>query len=220
MSRPTSLWAGWLQSLRQPASASFLALACSLVPVACLAQSPAANFADTVDSALQSPAADNAKSPAAGDVEAPPPVVEQQPIPISTAVHTESSDGKVRLVFDLSAPVPATAFVLADPRRVVVDLPDVDFEIDPQVGLPSRSPRPAAPAPRRHRRISAGIPHRGFPVRASFAPGRSRIVIDLAAPARIERAASEPISRQWAAFRDRAGAHRRSIICGCGAKQL
>lgn len=160
-----------------------LAAACWTVPVAASAQTTAGNSFDTT--MRLRPTAEDVPSMGADPNSAPA----QPSIPIASAVHVESSGDSVRLVFDLSAAVPATAFVLADPKRVVVDLPEVDFEIDPQGGLPAK------PALRR-------VPGKGQPARRPaaliaayrfglFAPGRSRIVIDVAAPVRIAQAASE-----------------------------
>ena len=39
-----------------------------------------------------------------------------------------------RLSFDLSGPVESRARALAEPERIVIDLPEVDFHIDPAVG--------------------------------------------------------------------------------------
>lgn len=83
------------------------------------------------------------------------------------------------LEFDLSGAVEAKAFVLADPDRVVVDLPDMAFRIEAE-------------------RRGAG---KGL-VRAyrygQFAPGRARVVIDLAKPAKIVAAEATTFSRDGA----------------------
>ena len=88
------------------------------------------------------------------------------------AARIEQSGDRAKLIFELSAPVDATAFVLADPDRVIVDLPQTDFALDPETGK------------------AADPPHRKTGLIASFrfgqlAPGKSRIVIDLRAPARV-----------------------------------
>ncbi len=88
---------------------------------------------------------------------------------------------KADLAFDLSAPVAPTAYVLADPDRVIVDLPETNF-----LAAPSDA-KFSATKPGRNRRHQADLV-------ASYrfglvAPGRSRIVVDLAAPARILSAA-------------------------------
>jgi len=141
--------------------------ACALVPAAASAQVATSN-------AAAAPRPESSPAP--------------ESIPVAWAAHTEASGDRVRLVFDLSAPVEAKAFVLADPRRAVVDLPEVDFAIDPQVGLP-----PAAAGARGKTQPGPGrAPALVTAYRFGlFAPGRSRIVIDLSAPARVERAESE-----------------------------
>lgn len=80
------------------------------------------------------------------------------------------------LEFDLSRAVEASAFVLADPDRVVVELPDVAFRIEGD------------------RRAAAKGVVRSFRY-GQFAPGRTRVVIDLARPAKILRAESATFSR-------------------------
>jgi N-acetylmuramoyl-L-alanine amidase len=114
-----------------------------------------------------------------------------QAVPVASAVHADLKGDQARLVFDLSAPVQADAFVLANPMRVVVDLPEVNFELDPQIGQPAA----AVPRHARGKPPSAAAPGPAALIAAYrfglFAPGRSRIVIDLSAPVRIEQAASE-----------------------------
>ncbi|BGE85884.1 hypothetical protein Ms3S1_23200 [Methylosinus sp. 3S-1] len=95
------------------------------------------------------------------------------------AARLEQKNGRARLIFETSAAVAATAFAVADPPRIVVDLPEIAFRIDPGVGQGAAS--------RRHE--PAGLV-RSFRF-GQFAPGRSRIVVDLARPAAIVRAESE-----------------------------
>src|SRR5271166_6903357 len=61
------------------------------------------------------------------------------------AVRAEAGDlddsgDHARLIFELSAPIDAAAFVLADPDRVIVDAPQVEFMIDPEIG---KAPAPS-----------------------------------------------------------------------------
>ncbi len=78
-----------------------------------------------------------------------------------------------------------------DPNRVVIDLPEVDFRIDPQAG--NAATRAASPGPKRRHQQAADVSGLIASYRFGlFAAGKSRIVIDLAGPARILRAASEP----------------------------
>ncbi|MEW6438077.1 MAG: N-acetylmuramoyl-L-alanine amidase [Pseudomonadota bacterium] len=95
--------------------------------------------------------------------------------------HLDNAAERAELSFALSAPVKATSFVLAAPDRIVVELPQVEF-----------APAPADAGQVRHRRAGADKP--GGLVASYrfglFAPGKSRIVIDLTAPARVLRATS------------------------------
>jgi N-acetylmuramoyl-L-alanine amidase len=103
---------------------------------------------------------------------------------VASSVSFENGADRAKLSFDLTQPVAATSFVLAAPDRIVVDLPDVDFHIDPQVGAgKSAYGRPGGG-------LSPGLVA-SFRF-GHFAPGKSRIVIDLAAPARVLRAIAEP----------------------------
>src|ERR1700732_530984 len=52
----------------------------------------------------------------------------------ANGARIEQSGDHAKLIFALSAPLDATAFVLADPDRVIVDLPQIDFALDPQAG--------------------------------------------------------------------------------------
>lgn len=109
--------------------------------------------------------------------------------PVADAVSLDDGAERAVLRFDLSAPVDASAFVLAKPDRVVVDLPETDFRINPDAG--------EGASPDHHRAIVHGQPAAAFHgLIASyrfglFAPGKSRIVIDLSGPARILRATSD-----------------------------
>ncbi len=94
--------------------------------------------------------------------------------PVSAiASHVEKSGDRSLLVFDLTGTVPLSARPVANPPRIVVDLPEVAFRLDPAEGR-------AAAGSKLIRSYRYG----------QFAPGRTRVVIDLAAPARIVRAES------------------------------
>lgn len=100
--------------------------------------------------------------------------------PAATAATIERSAASARLVFEMNLPVAVKAFVLAEPDRVIVDLPEIGFLLNPSAGrLPAPARNEAQPL------VSA------FRF-GQFAIGRSRIVIDLAGPARIARADVEP----------------------------
>lgn len=91
----------------------------------------------------------------------------------ATASRIETAGDRTRLTFDLTGAAPVKAFAVADPPRIIVDLPEVAFRIAAQ---------PPVPANRVIRSYRFGL----------FAPGRSRVVIELAAPAKILQAATEP----------------------------
>ncbi|GEP06275.1 N-acetylmuramoyl-L-alanine amidase [Methylobacterium oxalidis] len=86
-----------------------------------------------------------------------------------------AASGTTKLTFTLSKPVEARAFVMERPDRVVIDLAEVNFQLDPESG--------------RHREGLIQSYRYGL-----FAPGRSRIVIDLTGPATVARteAAARP----------------------------
>jgi N-acetylmuramoyl-L-alanine amidase len=99
-------------------------------------------------------------------------------LPVVVGVHASQDVGAAKLVFDLSRPVDAGSFALTSPNRIVVDLPEVNFQLDPSVG----------------RLGAAG----DAPLVKSFrfgllAPGKSRIVIDLAREACPAEVSTKPI---------------------------
>ena len=106
--------------------------------------------------------------------DAPAPVA---PVAVSAKLVEE---GKIaRLTFDLSSSIQAHAFALADPDRIVVDIPEVNFQVDPAIGRPHR--------------------HQSGAIVQSFrfgmlGPGKSRIVIDLGQKACIEKLVVQPIA--------------------------
>lgn len=98
--------------------------------------------------------------------------------PAATAAVVEQTGEHARLIFEVSTAFQPAAFVLADPLRAVVDLPQTDFALPPETGKPETL---------RHRKSGLITAFRF----GEIVPGRSRIVIDLAAPAKILRAACE-----------------------------
>lgn len=92
------------------------------------------------------------------------------------ASRVETAADHSLLIFELTGAVTPTAHVVANPARVLLDLPEVAFRIDPREGR----------APAGSRLVKS---YRY----GQFAPGRSRVVVDLAGPARIVRASSEPM---------------------------
>jgi N-acetylmuramoyl-L-alanine amidase len=104
---------------------------------------------------------------------------------VASSAALQQTEEFARLTFDLSGPVTPGVFALADPDRIIVDLPAVDFRLDPQVGHVV----PAAVL-RHHPGHAAEALVTSFRF-GLLAPGRSRVVIDLSAPARVVRASAE-----------------------------
>jgi N-acetylmuramoyl-L-alanine amidase len=132
--------------------------------------------------------------PCAAQMRPPATVTSSAPAPVADGVDLVTLGDVTRLVFDLTAPVTAQAYVLADPDRVIVDLPEVNFQIDPARGL-----APAARAASM-RKQGKGVPSAAGALAGSVAsyrfglvaPGKSRVVIDLSGPVRIQRVANDP----------------------------
>ncbi|HSI42639.1 MAG TPA: N-acetylmuramoyl-L-alanine amidase [Xanthobacteraceae bacterium] len=102
-----------------------------------------------------------------------------EPVPaVATDARLVGDGERTRLVVDLSRVVTLDAFTLADPYRVVVDIPDIAFSLPAATGQEGRG------------LVSAyrfGL----------FAPRRGRLVIDANAPVAIDRAfVLEPIDDQ------------------------
>jgi N-acetylmuramoyl-L-alanine amidase len=89
--------------------------------------------------------------------------------PIAHAVRVGGDETQTRLVIDFSHKVDIRAFTLANPYRVVIDMPQVAFQFPARTGESGRGLIKA---------FRFGL----------VMQGGSRIVIDLAKPARIERA--------------------------------
>jgi N-acetylmuramoyl-L-alanine amidase len=95
----------------------------------------------------------------------PPPAGE---FPAATDVRLGGDDAQTRFVVDLSQKIDVRAFALANPYRVVIDMPQVAFQF----------------------RAKTGESGRGLVKAFRFGlvmPGGSRMVLDLAAPARIDK---------------------------------
>jgi N-acetylmuramoyl-L-alanine amidase len=101
--------------------------------------------------------------------------------PVAVAARLVEADDAAKLTFDLSAPIEGRAFAMADPDRIVIDVPEVNFQIDPAVGRGTQG-----------RALGQIVKSFRFGL---LAPGKSRIVIDLAGPARIERVSTIAIAR-------------------------
>ena len=88
--------------------------------------------------------------------------------PVAAAAHLVDDGARARLSFDLSAPLSARAREIVNPDRIVLDMPEVDFRMAPQVGRVV-----AAHADALVKAFRFGL----------FGPGKARVVIDLARPA-------------------------------------
>ena len=99
-------------------------------------------------------------------------------LPVATEARLGGDSGRTRLVVDLSRPMEINAFTLADPYRVVVDLPQVTFQLPARTGESGRGLIKA---------FRYGL----------VMQGGSRIVVDAAGPVRIDKAfVLEPVDNQ------------------------
>jgi N-acetylmuramoyl-L-alanine amidase len=106
-------------------------------------------------------------------------------VPLALSVRQDVAEHQTRLIFALGACVTADAHVLENPARAIVDTPEVNFQIDPQVGR-----KPAERGRRRAHRAAPAVasPEGGLIASYRFgrlSPGKSRIVVDLTGPAEI-----------------------------------
>jgi N-acetylmuramoyl-L-alanine amidase len=105
-------------------------------------------------------------APSAAQTEARAPL---GPFPVATDTRVGGDDGLTRFVMDFSRKVDLRAFTLADPYRVVIDLPQVTFNLPPKTGETGRGLIKA---------FRFGL----------VMQGGSRIVLDVGKPVRIEKA--------------------------------
>ena len=89
--------------------------------------------------------------------------------PVATDTRVGGDDAQTRFVMDFSHKVELRAFTLADPYRVVIDLPQVTFKLPPKTGETGRGLVKA---------FRFGL----------VMQGGSRIVIDVDKPVRIDKA--------------------------------
>jgi len=97
--------------------------------------------------------------------------------PVAVGARLAQDPDGARLVFDLSRPVEARVYALSSPDRIIVELPEVNFQLDPSVG----------------RAASGGAALVKAFRFGQLAPGKSRIVIDLQRPACPTQVGSKPI---------------------------
>ena len=89
--------------------------------------------------------------------------------PVATDTRVGGDDAQTRFVMDFSQKVDVRAFTLADPYRVVIDLPQVTFKLPPKAGENGRGLVKA---------FRYGL----------VMQGGSRIVMDVTKPVRIDKA--------------------------------
>ena len=106
-------------------------------------------------------------TPPAAAPATPPPATEAPPI--ATDARLAGDDKQTRLVIDLSHKIDMRAFTLVDPYRVVIDIPQVNFQLPPMTGDHGRGVIKA---------FRYGL----------VMSGGSRIVIDLTGPVRVTKA--------------------------------
>ena len=92
-------------------------------------------------------------------------------IPIATDVRLGGDDKQTRFVIDLDRKLDVAAFTLADPYRVVIDLPQVTFKLPDKAGEHGRGLVKA---------FRYGL----------IMQGGSRIVLDAKGPVRVDKAFS------------------------------
>src|SRR3974390_1866680 len=68
----------------------------------------------------------------AGDLQTTAPSSDS--FPVVTDVRVGGGDTQTRFVMDLSRKIDLNAFTLADPYRVVIDIPQVTFQLPPNAG--------------------------------------------------------------------------------------
>jgi len=90
-------------------------------------------------------------------------------LPVASDARLAGDGKQTRFVLDLDQPISVHAFALADPYRVVVDIPQVSFQLPPGIGTGGRGLIKA---------FRYGL----------VLPGGSRIVFDLTGPAKIANA--------------------------------
>lgn len=107
-----------------------------------------------------------------------PRVEVESSFPVASDVRIAGDEKQTRFILDLDKKIPLRAFALADPYRVVIDLPQVSFHLDPGAGTVSRGLIKA---------FRYGL----------VMPGSSRMVFDLTGPAKIKNSyALDPANGQ------------------------
>jgi N-acetylmuramoyl-L-alanine amidase len=115
---------------------------------------------------------------AAGAAERDPPAISTAHLPVASDARLGGDEKRTRFIVDVSKNLNLTAFTLADPYRVVIDIPQVLFQFPPKTGESGRGLIKA---------FRYGL----------VMPGGSRIVIDTKGPVRIDKSfVLDPIDTQ------------------------
>jgi N-acetylmuramoyl-L-alanine amidase len=127
--------------------------------------------------------------------------------PIAIAARSEVQGHESRLTFTLQSCVQAESYLLDNPNRAILDLPEVNFQIDPREGQPETAPKPHKHRHRasaKDRDAAKSTPTKAEPGPAGgsglvasyrfgrLAPGKSRVVVDLTGPASIVSTSCAP----------------------------
>src|SRR5208282_6616238 len=99
-------------------------------------------------------------------------------VPVAVAARLSQDQGAAKLVFALSRTVDASASAMASPDRIVIDMPEVSFRLDPSVGRAGAL------------RDDSLVKDFRFGL---LAAGKSRIVVDLARTACPADVSARPI---------------------------
>ena len=103
------------------------------------------------------------------ETRAAPPASPADSLPVATDARLGGDEAQTRFVMDFSRMIDVRAFTLADPYRVVIDIPQVVFQLPPKTGESGRGLIKA---------FRFGL----------VMQGGSRLVFDLAKPAKVEKA--------------------------------
>jgi N-acetylmuramoyl-L-alanine amidase len=116
---------------------------------------------------------------AAGAAERPdPPAISTAHLPVASDARLGGDEKRTRFIVDVSKSLNVTAFTLADPYRVVIDIPQVVFQFPAKTGESGRGLIKA---------FRYGL----------VMPGGSRIVIDTKGPVRIDKSfVLDPVDSQ------------------------
>ena len=114
----------------------------------------------------------------AGEGAGAPAAISTAHLPVASDARLGGDEKRTRFIVDVSKNLNLTAFTLADPYRVVIDIPQVAFQFPPKTGESGRGLIKA---------FRYGL----------VMPGGSRIVIDTKGPVRIDKAfVLDPIDEQ------------------------